>query len=581
MNTHVLTAALFPPAVLAVRSEQTWPFRLLEKEAHVQASTTKPPSSGAPKRLSRAQEETQTQEQQALLNDLHTHTDLNRVERRLRVEGLVFTKRWSANESASDAQARADIRVDRAYEAWWALELFQGDVMTKLLSLPAKLRESLFRQAPSELTVIIPNNRMSRVRKGGRITPPPRWISHTSRLRKTVPTHANRLDLPKRPGVLFRNTTILTRVVKRWICQLGPFDKKDTWRAIMDAVNLCEAQRRNDDVLLHGFLKGGNRGESQDGQDRRMPVTMDDLIPITEQTKLKCSAEPIPRLDAMLLKLLTEAGSLAEDDLLTVNQAATQQSETFSHSEASEMVPWDIAQHIRSAPQSLQDAQTALTRYQFKGVDSAETDALYRLADWIETQERLVSRKRHYGNQEDPEFVETLFSPERRLAPCPVLPSYLGFTAILGDTVSDLPVTDQWHHLTTLPVRLRPLLHPDDRLVTTATPGVGSVAAVVGKKLGCDVHVLNVHTSFHESFRAFHKQAMNGLEPLHVPEHHASQALVAMMCASRVYVITALPCDTDVHLGPCVLRLPKVYAAALTEAVHFRGARPEVNVIQL
>ena len=118
--------------------------------------------------------------------------------------------------------------------------------------------------------------------------------------------------------------------------------------------------------------------------------------------------------------------------------------------------------------------------------------------------------------------------------------------------------------------------------MTTATPGVGTVGALLANKKECERQVINIDLPFHESFRSFQKLALKGLKgTTFVPVQHEGLALVAMMCASRVILVTSLACDTPVHHHGRVSFLPRKYAAAYAEAVHFRGSLAEVTVIAL
>lgn len=562
-------------AALAAHTELTFPNTTFSVSPLPKEAVSSVPR---PKRQSR-EERAAEQEQAALVAEQVKETlDLTRVERRLSIERLTYSKLWTRNESAGDAADRADTRIARAFEAWWALEKHQGRAFTSLLSLPARTREALKPRGP-EMTLIIGSEKMSRVRRGRRANMPPAWTSLSAHADKRVPDQLSSLPLPKRKGVLFRNTAVRDEVLRGWLCQLGQFDARDTWRAILDACNLAEAQGRLDEVRYHGFLKGGNRVEAQDGQDRRMPVSEDELIPVTVQTKLSRGEDVIPGMEELLLKLLTEAGELP--DLTSVQEANIQQSETFTHSEANELVPWDIARDIRTAPQTLQDAQATLERFQRESEDQAEQNALYRLAHWVESQEAVSSRKRQYGKDSDPDFVELAFTPDRQKRSVPEFPGYASFTAILGDTVGEVEISKQWAMMYTLGAALKPLINGESPVVTTAAPGVGSVAAVLAKKRGTEVSLLHIDVNTHESFRVFQQQAMKNLKPLFVPAEHESAALVAMMSASRVVIVTSLPCTTPVHNGGAVTHLPVKYAAALSEAVHFRGANPEVTVVTL
>ncbi|WP_189090516.1 hypothetical protein [Deinococcus ruber] len=347
---------------------------------------------------------------------------------------------------------------------------------------------------------------------------------------------------------------------------------------MLDAINLEEAYRRNNEIHQNGFNKGGNQNEARDGEIRRMPVREHELIPETVQTKLDPGHDRIESLDGMLAKLLRESGEV--EDLRTVQEASIAQSETFSHSDANELVPWNIARHIRSAPQSLQDAQVALQNY--LGLETLEKDelnALNELENWVGVQESVASRERFYGSPEDPDFRERLFSVDRRQRSAPLLPSYAGCTAVLGDSVADLPVAEQWRLLYTLPAILTPLIEPEGCYVTTAVPGVGTSAALLARSLGAELRIINVDAKFHQDFRPFQRTVLNEIDAPFVPEHHEAAALVAMMSASRVFIVTDQPCTSPVMLNGELLHLPVKYAAALREAVTFRGACPNVTVI--
>jgi hypothetical protein len=529
------------------------------------------------KRLNRQEKIEQEEKNVFAVAEIQETFRIEHIERRLRMEGLGYEKPWSRNETAEDAAKRAEMRIERAKTAWWAAEQFQGKTFYALLALDASSRNRLQPKRP-EIKFLIPHNRMGRLKKGTRVHSSKLTKMVTAGVAKDVPAYLNSIPLPKRKGIMFRNVTIRDAVITGWICQLGHFDAGDTWRAMLDAVNLAEAENRNAETLALGFNKGGNRVESDEG-DRRMPVRETDLIPAIVQTKL--SMGDVIDLEKILLDLLTEAG--ATEDLTTVQEAAIQQSETFTHSEANEMVPWEIARHIRSAPQTLQDAQTTLQRFpDLTSDDRNEQNALFRLANWVEDQESVQSRMRFYGRAEDPDFKERTFAPTRERF-VPQLPGFSGFTAILGDNVSDVAPKDQWKLLRTVEAHLAPLFDPEERYVTTATPGVGSVAALLAKKNKCGRQVVNIDANFDESFRSYQKLALKGLDiaPDFVPAEYEGVGLVAMMHASRVVIVTGSACDTPVHHHGRVTLLPKKYAAALSEAVHFRSSNPEITVIAL